>query len=105
MLLADALQCQAHAIRLIPSDSPHGRVEYDIASGWQLVAEIPDQPFGALINRLKVMAALDIGRVPVQKGELHIRASGARHILKICVEATRARHERVSITGLSETDH
>ena len=99
-LLADALRSQARSIRLVSTDPQLGNVEYDISSEWRVVAQVPQQPFGAFINRLKVMSALDIGRVPVQEGELHVRLSGQLHMLKIRTEATSAPYELVTITGL-----
>lgn len=98
-LLADALRSQAQRIRLVSTDPKLGNVEYEIASQWRVVAQVPSQPFGALINRLKVMSALDIGRVPVQVGELHVRFDGLPLVLTIRTEATGAPYERLTITA------
>ncbi len=99
-LLADAFRSQARRVRLVPTDPQLGDVEYEIASQWVVVAQLPGQVFGAFINRLKVMSALDIGRVPVQEGELHVRLDGTPHVLKIHIEATQGSYELVTLSGL-----
>jgi type II secretory ATPase GspE/PulE/Tfp pilus assembly ATPase PilB-like protein len=99
-LLADALRSQAQKIRLVSMGPQLGNVEYDIASEWRVIAQVPNQAFGSFINRLKVMSALDIGRAPVQEGELRVRLNGQLHRLKIRTEATSAPYELVTITGL-----
>jgi len=103
-LLVDAFQCQAHSIRLIATDPERGNVEYEMSSQWRVIAQIPNQPFGALVNRLKLMSALDIGRVAVQEGALHVRRNGQLHKLKIRTEATSAPYELVTISGLGVSD-
>jgi len=97
LILTDALQSQSGGIRLVPIDAESGGVEYEREGQWQPVMQLPVQVFGAVINRFKVMAALGIGRVPVQEGELHVRLNGPRRVLKIRSEATKAL-ERLTIT-------
>ena len=99
-LIADALQSQASRIQFVLRDPELGNVEYEISSQWRVVAQVPHQPFGALVNRLNVMSGLDIGRVPVQEGENHVRLKGELLIFKIRTEATGAPYEQVTISGL-----
>ena len=99
-LLLDALLAEATGIRLMWTGPDLGNVEYQLDSGWRLIAQVPEQPFGVLINRLKVMAALDIGRVLIQEGELHLRRLGHLHILKIRTEVTDAPYELLTVSGL-----
>ena len=98
LILADALRSQSLGIRLVPAGAEVGGVEYDREGQWQPVMQIPAQVFSTLINRLKVRAALDIGRVPMQEGELHVRFDGLRRVLRIRSEATNAPFELLTIT-------
>jgi len=97
LILAEGLRNEAGTIRLQAIDADKGGVEYEVAGTWRMVMQIPIQAFGPVINRLKVMAALDISRQPSQAGEVHVRLEGAVHILPIRVEL-RGEHEAATLT-------
>jgi type II secretory ATPase GspE/PulE/Tfp pilus assembly ATPase PilB-like protein len=98
LILADALRSQALGIRLAPISDELGGVECERDGQWQPFMQVPAQGFGAIINRFKVMAALDIARVPVQEGELHVRLNGLPRVLKIRSVATSAPYDLLTIT-------
>jgi type II secretory ATPase GspE/PulE/Tfp pilus assembly ATPase PilB-like protein len=97
LILTDAFKSGARGIRAVPVDAERGGMEYDIDGQWQPVMQVPVKVFTSIINRFKIMAVLDAGRVPVQEGELHIRLDGVLHVLKIRTDATRAAHELLTI--------
>lgn len=86
LILAEGIISGASAIRLQAIDGDRGGVEYESAGSWRMVMQIPIQALGPAINRLKVMASLDISRQPSQVGEVHVRLRGAAHILRIQTE-------------------
>ncbi|MEZ4411785.1 MAG: hypothetical protein R2910_02200 [Gemmatimonadales bacterium] len=97
LMLTDAFKSGARGIRAVPVDAEHGGIDYDIDGQWQPVMQLPIKVFSTLINRFKVMAVLDTGRVPVQEGELHVRLDGVLRVLTIRTEATSAAHELLTI--------
>ncbi len=98
-ILANALLSGSQAIRLVPVDSGPGGVEYERDGQWQPAIQIPVKAIGQVINRFKVMAALDIARMPVQDGELHVRLKGTRRVRKIRCEAAQPLRRNQSAPG------
>jgi len=86
LILTEGMLTDASAIRLQVLDGDNGGVEYEVAGSWRMVMQIPIQAFRSVINRLKVMAALDISRRPSQVGEVHVRLKGTVRILPIRIE-------------------
>jgi type II secretory ATPase GspE/PulE/Tfp pilus assembly ATPase PilB-like protein len=86
LILTEGILTEANAIRLQRIDADKGGVEYESAGAWRMVMQMPIQAFGLAINRLKVMACLDISHQPSQVGEVHVRLKGARRILRIRTE-------------------
>ncbi len=97
LLLTDSLITRASAVRVALNAEGHGIVEYEIAGAWRQVMKVPGEATIRMINRLKVMAVLDIAHLPLQEGELHLRYEGAPVVMKIRTETTEGPFERVLI--------
>lgn len=87
LILVEAFMNQAKEVKLSECDPTAGSVEYLIGEEWRPVMRIPIQAHRLIINRLKVMAGLDIAKVPDQEGELHVRFQGVTRILAIRIQA------------------
>ena len=97
LLLSDSLASRASTVRVALDAEGHGIVEYEIAGVWRQVMNVPGEATIQMINRLKVMAVLDIAHLPVQEGELHLRSEGDPVVMKIRTETTKGPFERVLI--------
>lgn len=87
LILAEGLLNKSTKIRLAEYEPEAGSVEYFIGDEWKTVMKVPVMAHRPLINRLKVMAALDISRVPEQRGEVHVNYEGSVRKLSITVQA------------------
>lgn len=97
LVLTEGFANQAREIRLDESEAAAGGVEFLIGEEWRQVMKVPVQAHRHMVNRFKVMANLDIGRVPEQLGQIHVRLNGALHILGITIQAQPAGNERVVV--------
>ena len=97
LILAEGLEHGARAIRLRPADA-WGEVDYETAGEWRTVIKVPLPAYGPLVNRLKIMAALDISRIPIQQGEVHVRLKGALRVWRIQVEV-HGSHEHALLSA------
>ncbi len=95
--LTEGILNGADAIRFQVVDKDRGGVEYEIGGAWRQVMQVPLPAFAPLINRLKLMAALDIARRPSQDGELHVRFKGLPHRFAIHVEQSGTCADLVSL--------
>ena len=83
LILAEAIAQGAAGIRLQSREADTGAVEYSLQGEWRQVMRIPIKAFGPLLNRFRVMAALDIAKVPRQEGEVHVRTKGSPYRFSI----------------------
>ena len=97
LMLAEGIEHGATSIRVRPCDDNSCGVDYEIGGAWRQVMKIPLPAFGPLVNRLKVMAALDISRQPSQRGEVHVRYKGALRVFRIETEV-QGQHENVLLS-------
>ena len=104
LVIAEGFRSRARAVRLI-GEVETGSVEYDIDGEWRRMMKLPGPAFLPLVNRLKIMAVLDISRRPSQSGEIHVRFGGALRVLSIQTESSPAGQETVLLTLPSATSN
>ena len=88
LAIAEGLANGARAIRFQVIDDVTGGVDYEIDGAWRQVMKVPIAALGPLVNRVKVMAAMDISRQAAQDGELHVRSKGLLHRFTVRTENT-----------------
>ena len=84
-----------HATRVRVSSA--GEVSYEIEGAWRAVMVIPPKVLGAILNRLKVMADLDIAKHSLQSGVLALRTQERTFNARIAVSMTPAVGEEALI--------
>jgi type II secretory ATPase GspE/PulE/Tfp pilus assembly ATPase PilB-like protein len=105
LILAEGLLNGATRIRISESEREQGTVEYEIANVWRQVMRVPIQAHRPLMDRLKSMAGLYVGRLSNQVGHIRVDHRGIQHQLdlQIAFEPNRGETALVGIPGVSAT--
>lgn len=93
LILSEALLGGWDEIRVCAAGPEGAAVQYRRAGEWVDVMRVPAPVQAPIINRLKVMANLDVAKRPVQAGSLRVRLQGQVLELSIAVSGSRAGEE------------
>lgn len=85
LMLSESLLTGCDELRVLAPEEGRAKVQMHRAGTWVEVMALPAQAQVPVINRLKVMANLDIARHPVQEGTLKVRLQGEARSLAITV--------------------
>lgn len=85
LMLSESLRTGCDGLRVLAPEEQRARVQMHRDGTWVDVMALPAQAQVPVINRLKVMANLDIARRPVQEGTLKVRLRGEERSLAITV--------------------
>ena len=76
LMLSEALLTKSSGLRVCAVTGEGAAVQFHRDGTWLEAMRLPPQVQVAVINRLKVMANLDIAKHPVQEGALKVRVQG-----------------------------
>lgn len=82
-MIAEGLRAGGDQLRVLAPTADGATIQLRRADTWIDIMRVPAAVQGPLVNRLKVMANLDIDRQPTQQGVLKVRAEGAVLTLRI----------------------
>jgi type II secretory ATPase GspE/PulE/Tfp pilus assembly ATPase PilB-like protein len=105
LILAEGLLNGATRIRIAASDREQGTVEYEIGNVWRQVMKVPIQAHRPIMDRLKDMAGLYVGRLPNQLGHIRVDHRGKHHQLdlQLAFEPNGGETALVGIPSVSAT--
>ncbi|HEY2825803.1 MAG TPA: hypothetical protein VGI83_09680 [Gemmatimonadales bacterium] len=86
LILLECLRLGAEEFRMVAGDEQVANVETRIGDEWKPTMSLPIMLYPILVNRLKVMANLEAGKVPFQEGEMRVRDRTREFTLSIAVE-------------------
>ena len=73
LMISEALLANSDRLRVCAATAEGAPVQFQRAGHWAEVMRLPAGVQGPVINRLKVMANLDVAKHPVQEGMLKVR--------------------------------
>lgn len=85
LMISEALLTKSNGLRVCAAMGDGAAVQFHRDGTWVDVMRLPPQVQVPVINRLKVMANLDIAKHPVQEGTLKVRLQGQVLSLGIAV--------------------
>lgn len=85
LMISEGLLAGGDALRILAPYEGRSTIQLHRAGAWVDIMALPSAAQLPLINRLKVMANLDIARHPVQEGTLKVRLRGEDLELAITV--------------------
>jgi type IV pilus assembly protein PilB len=86
-------------IRMGPDPDSKGiPIRFGHGNEWRDVMILPRAAHAPLVNRVKVMANLDITRHVTQRGELRVQLRGVEHVLEVVVTPVDAGVEEILLT-------
>jgi type II secretory ATPase GspE/PulE/Tfp pilus assembly ATPase PilB-like protein len=98
LIIREALSANATRIAL-EVDLAHCLVRFEHAGSWIEVMRVPGVVGGLLMNRLRIMAALDrVGGKREQTGDIHVQIDGKEIMLGLALQATDGASQQAIIS-------
>lgn len=99
LIVSECVLSGSERIRLGPEPDDKGMpIRFGRGDDWRHVMTVPLPAHAQLVNRVKVMANLDITRHVTQRGELHIRLREVERVFHVLVTPGAAGVEEVLLT-------
>jgi type II secretory ATPase GspE/PulE/Tfp pilus assembly ATPase PilB-like protein len=97
LIISEALLTGSDGVRVGAPTTEGAQVQFHRAGAWVDVMRVPAPIQAPIVNRLKVMANLDVAKHPTQEGSLKVRLQG--EVLSLGIMVTlRGTAEEASLT-------
>ena len=98
LIIREAVSVNATRIAL-EADLAHCLIRFEQSGSWLEVMRVPGVVGGLLVNRLRVMAALDrVGGKREQTGDIHVQIDGKEVILGLALQGTDGASQQAIIS-------